>query len=134
MTEQAPVLWRQILSFGLVGGLSAGTHYAVYVALVAMGILSPTPATVVGFLSGTVVSFVLNATLTFSAPMTPTTATRFTLVTLAGGALNTAVVWGGTQAGLDYRVVGLVGIVLGASFNFVGHKLWTFRGGADGGG
>lgn len=127
MSDDAPVLWRQILSFGLVGGLSAGTHYAVYVGLVAAGWLGPTPATVVGFLVGTAVSFVLNARVTFAADMTPATATRFTLVTHGGGGLNTFVVWAGTGAGLDYRLVGLAGIVLGAAFNFAGHKLWTFR-------
>lgn len=127
MSQLDPVLWRQIASFGLVGGLSAGTHYAVYVALVSRGAMTPTPATVVGFLAGTGVSFVLNARLTFSAPMTTATATRFTIVTLAGGALNTLLVWIGTNTGADFRIAGLLGIIAGASFNFAGHKLWTFR-------
>ncbi len=128
MNEDLRTLLRQLASFGLAGLLSAGTHYAVYVALVAGGLLGPTLATVVGFLAGTAVSFVLNATVTFGAEMSGATAVRFTLVTVGGGGVNTALVAALTAAAIDYRLAGIVAIGVGAAVNFVGHKLWTFRG------
>ena len=127
MSDSSGQLLRQLVSFGFAGVASAGTHYAVYVALVAGGVMGPTPATVVGFVVGTGVSFVLNARITFGAEMTGPTAARFTAVTLLGGAINTGLVWGQTAMGIDYRIAGLVAIGVGAAVNFTGHKLWTFR-------
>lgn len=100
----------------------------MYVGLVAAGFLGPTAATVVGFCAGTCVSYLLNSRFTFQAAMSAATFRRFWFVTLVGGALNTGLVAGQVALGVHYLLAGLLAIGVGATFNFVGHKLWTFRG------
>lgn len=122
-----PTLVQQVATFLVSGVAASGTHYAVYVALVAAGWLGPIPATVVGFCVGTVVSYVLNSRFTFRAALTRASFTRFWIVTLLGGGLNTALVATQTALGVHFGLAGLTAIAAGAAFNFAGHKLWTFR-------
>jgi putative flippase GtrA len=117
---------RQIARFLASGVAASGTHYALYLALVAAGLLGPAPATVVGFCAGTLVSYALNSRYTFAVAGSRSTFARFWVVTLLGGALNTGLVM--VLAGhLHYAPAGVVAIVAAAAFNFTGHRLWTFR-------
>lgn len=116
-----------MLRFGASGVAASGTHYASYLALVLAAGLPPVPSTVIGFCCGTVVSYALNARFTFAARTTPGTFARFWIVTLLGGGVNTGLVALGVAAGMHFAVAGVLGIVVGAAFNFVGHRAWTFR-------
>lgn len=56
---------RRFLAFAAVGAAAAVVHYAVLVALVELSGIAPVPGSVMGFLSGAVVSYFLNYHLTF---------------------------------------------------------------------
>ena len=116
----------QALKFILVGVVSAGTHYSVYLSLIVALSIGAVPATVVGFILGTIVSYVLNSRYTFQAAQTPATFARFWLVTLAGGALNAGVVWVLVGAGMHFAIAGVIAICVAAAFNFLCHRYWTF--------
>jgi len=116
----------QALKFLLVGVLSAGTHYAIYVVLIVAAGMAAVPATVIGFVFGTLVSYVLNSRFTFEAERTPTSFVRFWVVTLAGGGVNAGLVWVLVFAGLHFAISGVVAIAIAAAFNFFCHRAWTF--------
>jgi putative flippase GtrA len=119
-------LLRQIASFLASGVAASGSHYATYVALVAAGMLSPVPANGVGLCLGTLASYFLNLRFTFRATHSQGTFARFWGVTLLGGILNTALVVG-LERIVHYALAGLVALAVAAVFNFVGHRVWTFR-------
>ena len=110
-----------------IGVFAAAAHYGLYVGLVAHADWTPTLATLAGFVVSTYISYVLNAKYTFHAPLGGPVLIRFWLVTVGGGLLNAGVVEGLVRATIDYRLAGVLAIVCGASFNFAGHRLWTFR-------
>lgn len=110
-----------------IGLFAAAAHYGLYVGLVAYAAWHPTVATLAGFIVSTYISYVLNAKYTFHAAMGGVILVRFWLVTVGGGLLNAGVVETLVRAAIDYRLAGVLAIVCGASFNFAGHRLWTFR-------
>lgn len=110
-----------------IGLLAAAAHYGLYVGLVAYFDWHPTAATLAGFVVSTYISYVLNAKYTFHAELGGAVLVRFWLVTVGGGLLNAGVVETLVRAAIDYRLAGVLAIVCGASFNFAGHRLWTFR-------
>jgi len=111
-----------------IGLFAAAAHYGLYVGLVDVAHWEPTPATLAGFVVSTYISYVLNARYTFLGPLGGNTLMRFWLVTVGGGLLNVGVVEGLVRSSVHYRIAGILAIVCGASFNFAGHRLWTFRG------
>ena len=117
----------QAVKFLGIGVFAALIHYGAYVGLVAAADISPTAATLVGFVASTAFSYVLNVRYTFKGDMNRMTLLRFWTVTILGGAINASVVEVGARL-IDYRIAGVIAIGFGASFNFAGHKLWTFRG------
>ncbi len=119
----------QAFKFLGVGIIAAASHYGIYVGLVAAGLLDPIGATLAGWVVSTAISYVLNAKYTFKADLGGWTAVKFWIVTIGGGGVNALVVLIGEQF-MHYAIAGVVAIVFGASFNFTGHKLWTFPSGA----
>ncbi|MFT4622151.1 MAG: putative flippase GtrA [Myxococcota bacterium] len=115
----------QAVKFLGVGVFAAASHYGIYVGLVALAGVSPTLSTLAGFVVSTGISYVLNVRFTFKADMSRQTLIRFWTVTILGGLINATVVEVGARL-IDYRLAGVIAIVFGASFNFTGHKLWTF--------
>lgn len=116
----------QAVKFLGIGVFAALIHYGTYVGLVAAFDVSPTLSTLVGFLASTAFSYVLNVRYTFKGDMNRTTLIRFWTVTIIGGLINAGVVEIGARQ-IDYRIAGIIAIGFGASFNFAGHKLWTFH-------
>lgn len=121
----------QAVKFLGVGVSCALTHYVIYLGLVELVAVHVVPATLVGWVVSTVQSYVLNARYTFQADLGGETMKRFWLVTIGGGGVNAGVVAGLDVMGMAAWIAGIIAIVFGASFNFAGHKLWTFR--SDGG-
>ena len=117
----------QAVKFLGIGILAAVTHYGTYVGLVEAASVDPTLATLAGFVISTGISYVLNVRYTFQSDLNRVTLVRFWTVTILGGLINASVVEFGARL-IDYRIVGVIAIGCGASFNFAGHKLWTFRG------
>lgn len=126
MTDAAPPLRDQVPRFVAFGLLSSGTHYAIYLLLLAYTGVAPVPATLIGISFGTVLSYGLNSRYTFRRPSSVGSFVRFWTVTAGGAALNASLVALGVAAGLPEAWVGLAAIVVAATFNFVSHRTWTF--------
>ncbi len=123
-------LARQFTTFFGVGLVAAFVHFGVLVGLVEMFGVRPVPATLAGYLTATVVSYILNRRLTYASDRPQAEAAwRFCVVAGIGFLLT------GLLMALFIRIAGpayyfpaqvlTTGIVL--FWHFVGHKLWTFR-------
>ena len=123
-------LARQFTTFFGVGLVAAFVHFGVLVGLVEMFGVRPVPATLTGYISATVVSYILNRRLTYASDRPHAEAAwRFCVVAGIGFLLTWALM------ALFIRLAGpawyfpaqvlTTGIVL--FWHFVGHKLWTFR-------
>ena len=124
-----PTLARQFRTFVGVGAVAAVVHYGLLIGLVELGLLAPVPATLVGYASGGVVSYAFNRSLTYESDRPHAEATwRFLVVAGIGFGLTWLFMRLFTGSlGLPYLPSQLVttGIVL--FWNFVAHKIWTFR-------
>lgn len=120
---------RQFAAFFGVGLVAAVVHYGLLISLVEGYRLEPVRATLVGYVGGGIVSYLLNRRHTYGSDRPHLQAGwRFALVTLVGFGLT----WG--LMSLFVRVggapylpaqVGTTAIVL--FWSFLAHKLWTFR-------
>lgn len=124
-----PGLARQVGTFVAVGGAAAVAHYGLLIGLVEGGRLDPVPATLIGYVGGGIVSYLLNRRLTYASERRHAEATwRFAVVAGVGFGLTwllVAVLVRGFA--LPYLAAQLVttGVVL--FWSFAAHKLWTFR-------
>lgn len=127
-----PIL-AQLTHFFAVGGLGAIVNLACLTAALAVG-TPRTPALVFGILSGLASNFFLNRRLTFlgarSRPLIPQ-AIRFVSACAAGAVANFLVsqtLATGLLADYPLQVSASIGIIAGASLNYLGCRLWVFRG------
>lgn len=118
----------QAYRFLFSGTISAACYSLAAVLLVELGGWPPIPAIAAAFVVGTLVSYMLNALWSFQTKMTGTLMMKFFVITLIGFALNQAITYLITAV-LDwhYGIALFVTLVLVPIFNFLGHKLWTFR-------
>ena len=123
-------LARQFTTFFGVGLVAAFVHFGILVGLVELFGVRPVPATLTGYISATVVSYILNRRLTYASDRPHAEAAwRFCVVAGIGFMLTWALM------ALFIRLAGpawyfpaqvlTTGIVL--FWHFIGHKLWTFR-------
>ena len=120
---------RQFSAFFGVGLAAAIVHYGLLVSLVEGYRMEAVRATLVGYIGGGLVSYVLNRRHTYASDRPHREAGwRFALVALVGFGLTWAFM------ALFVRVLGApylpaqivtTGIVL--VWSFLAHKLWTFR-------
>ena len=124
-------LARQLTSFFWIGLVAAVAHYGVLIGLVEAGKADPVPATLLGYVAGGVLSYVLNRRLTYASDRPHAEAGwRFAVVAAVGFALTWAFMHAFTRwLGIPYLPAQLAttGIVL--VWSFLAHKLWTFGGG-----
>jgi putative flippase GtrA len=120
---------RQVGAFAGVGAVAAVAHYGVLVGLVEAGGFDPVPATLLGYVAGGILSYVLNRRLTYASERPHAEAGwRFVVVAAVGFALTGAFMHVFTGwLGAPYLPAQIVttGIVL--VWSFLAHKLWTFR-------
>jgi putative flippase GtrA len=127
--EHFRALGRQFSAFFGVGIAAAIVHYGLLVSLVEGYRMEAVRATLVGYVGGGIVSYLLNRRHTYASDRPHLEASwRFALVALVGF----GVTW--VFMALFVRVFGLpylpaqivtTGIVL--VWSFLAHKLWTFR-------
>lgn len=131
LSRHAAGLPRQVASFVVVGLVAAVAHFGTLIGLVEGAGFSPVPATLIGFVAGGVVSYILNRSLTFASSRPHSEATwRFAIVAGGGFALTWALMYVFIHSfALPYLPAQVVttGIVL--VWNFLGNKLWTFGAG-----
>jgi putative flippase GtrA len=96
--------------------------------------VSPTPSSLVGFVVGAFINYVLNYRLTFQSTKGHQEAfVKFFLVAALGAILNTAIVYGAVNIAKFYyllsQMIATATVVLGT---FLGNRYWTFREVTDG--
>lgn len=124
---------RQVVGFGLVGGLQLLLDWACFVALTALGV-AVLPANLVGRVAGASLGFWANGRFTFAKPGEPPRLgrrrlLRYVLFWLAMSALSTLAVMGLDQLhGLHAAWLGkpLVDALL-AAMGFLAAKYWIYR-------
>ncbi len=121
-------LVRQMSAFAVVGVFAAMAHYGALIALVEGFGWGAVPATLVGYVAGGIVSYLLNRRHTFDSDRPHEEAGwRFALVAGVGFGLTWVFMHIlHDRIGLQYLLAQLVttGIVL--VWSFVANKLWTF--------
>ncbi len=122
-------LVRQMSAFAVVGVFAAIAHYGALIALVEGFGWGAVPATLVGYVAGGIVSYLLNRRHVFESDRPHEEAGwRFALVAGVGFCLTWLFMHLlHDRLGLQYLLAQLAttGIVL--VWSFVANKLWTFR-------
>jgi dolichol-phosphate mannosyltransferase len=124
-----PANWIQLAKFGVVGASGYVVNLAVYASLLHAGVHFRLAA-VVSFVVSAASNYVLNRAWTFRAQRGHFAyqGARFLVVSVAALAANqvwlTLFVW----AGAGKIVAQAISIVLVMPLNFLGNKLWSFRG------
>jgi putative flippase GtrA len=121
---------RQFSAFVIVGLIAAVAHYGTLIGLVEARLMGPVPATLLGFLAGAAVSYVLNRRFAFESDRPHREALwRFGIVSVVGFTLTgliMAVLTGPLNAPYLPAQVLTTGIVL--FWNFLANRYWTFSG------
>ncbi len=122
-------LIKQLISYGIIGGISSGLDFCVYVILTHIGI-NELIANLISVNIGIACSFIFNSIITFK--MTDKKLKRgikFFLVGYCGLGLSTLILFIGTKVFyINEIVVKLISIFIVALFQFILNKLITFRG------
>jgi putative flippase GtrA len=124
-----PNLLRQILAFVGVGLLAAVVHYGLLIGLVEGFGFGPVPSTLVGYVGGGVVSYLLNRTHVFESQRAHDEAWwRFAFVAAMGFGFTWMFMhlfverWHAPYLPAQVITTGLVMI-----WSFLANRMWTFR-------
>lgn len=119
---------RQLAAYASVGAVATLAHYAALVALVEGGGWRPVPATLVGYVIGGVVAYILNRRHVFASDRSHMEAGwRFALVAFAGFCVTYVLMslfverWGA-----PYLPAQLVTTVVAMFATFALNRKWTF--------
>ncbi len=119
---------RQLSTYALVGVAASLAHYAVLVALVELGHISPVPAALTGYVIGGLVSYRLNRRHTFASDRPHREAAwRFALVAVMGFCLTYLLMRLFVERlGAPYLPAQLLTTILIMFVTFAINRLWTF--------
>ncbi len=121
---------RQARRFLVVGATTVGIDLAGYSLCLALG-MPIDPAKGVGFVTGTIFSYLANRHWTFSAAGGLARIARFALLYLStlvvNVGVNAAIVWALGEGRLALAAAFLVATGLSATLNFLGMKYLVFR-------
>ncbi|WP_316668462.1 GtrA family protein [uncultured Propionibacterium sp.] len=122
---------RQLISYGLLGGLGAISDFLIYTGMVHFTPLShvPVAANMISVLTGILVSFLLNSRITFrTRDNIFKRGVRFFTVGLSGLALSTSLLAILTHgAGMDPIIAKLITMPPVVLFQFLANRFWSFR-------
>jgi putative flippase GtrA len=118
----------RLIRYGVSGGASALTHFGVGLALTSVGV-RPIVASTAGFAASILVSYGLQHAWVFrSAAAHVVAGSRFLTVTAVAFALNTVILWLGTEAAAaPYPAVQAIALVTIPVVNYALNSRWTFR-------
>lgn len=126
--ERSTTVVREILSYGVIGAISAGTDAAIFWQLTTRAVLAPQLANAVGVACGITLSFWLNRAFTFQVrDRALTRFATFWAVGLGGLALSAIILELGLALGLPAMQVKLVSILFVAGVQFALNRTITFR-------
>lgn len=121
------MLDRSFVSFVLVGAVCTGLHYLLLVVLVHATGLAAVPASVIGYVVSTLLSYALNRRKTFASDRAHAEALpRFAAVALAGCMLNAGLLWAMLGLGMHYFPGQLLATLVVLFWNFLANRGWTF--------
>lgn len=122
-------LARRLSVYAGVGAIGTGAQYAILIALVRSGWVSPAVSSMLGAGVGAIVNYGLNRRITFRSNSNPlSTAPKFAIVALLGVLTNgVCMKFFTTSVGLNYLIAQLVttAFVLGLTYLF--NSMWTFN-------
>jgi putative flippase GtrA len=123
--------WVQLAKFSAVGASGYAINLAVYAALLKGAGFHYVPAATVSFLVAVTNNYTWNRLWTFHADRGHVgwQGLRFLVVALVAYLANLALLSGFIAFGLDKILAQAIAVVLVTPLNFVGNKLWSFRGG-----
>ncbi|HEX7273768.1 MAG TPA: GtrA family protein [Casimicrobiaceae bacterium] len=121
-------MFAQFTKYAAAGAAGTAVQYALLFLLVESGVMSAVPASTCGAAAGAIVNYMLNYRYTFRSRRPHTEASlKYLLVSLAGIALNAAVVALGTSVlGLHYLVAQVVATGIVLVIAFATNRAWTF--------
>jgi len=119
----------RLLRYAASGGASASTHFGVCLLVAELLHVRPVAASTVGFVASVAVSYTLQHAWVFRSAATHAVAgARFLTVTAVAFALNTAVLWLGTEVLHDpYPIVQASALIAIPIVNYALNSRWTFR-------
>lgn len=119
----------RLLRYAISGGASALTHFGVGLLLAEALHVRPVTASTAGFTASVLVSYALQHAWVFRSAATHVVAgTRFLTVTAVAFALNTAILWLGTETlHGPYPLVQAIALVTIPALNYSLNSRWTFR-------
>ena len=119
----------RLLRYAVSGGASALTHFGIGLALAEGLHVRPVVASTTGFLASILVSYGLQHAWVFRSTTGHALAgSRFLTVTAAAFALNTTVLWAGTELlHAPYPIVQAVALAAIPALNYTLNSRWTFR-------
>jgi putative flippase GtrA len=119
----------RLIRYAISGGASALTHFGLgFVLAEGLGV-RPVVASTTGFVASILVSYLLQHSWVFrSATRHAVAGGRFLTVTAIAFALNTVILWTGTEAlHAPFVMVQSVALVAIPMVNYVMNSRWTFR-------
>lgn len=127
------ILDKEIVKFGLVGVSNTLVDAGVYWLFISVLFIDYGIAQIVGYTCGIINSFVLNRIWTFKKTSTNkktrSQLVRFVTINLISLSITlVALKWLVDHMGIDKMVAKLLVIVLSQVVNFLGYKLWVFKG------
>lgn len=119
----------RLVRYGISGGASALTHFGIGLALAEGAQVWPVVASTAGFVASILVSYGLQHAWVFRSSAGHAVAgSRFLTVTAVAFALNTIVLWCGTELmAAPYPLVQGVALVAIPVVNYTLNSRWTFR-------
>jgi putative flippase GtrA len=125
-----PHNWVQLAKFSAVGASGYAINLAVYAALLKGAGFHYAAAATVSFLVAVTNNYTWNRLWTFHAERGHVgwQGLRFLVVALVAYLANLALLSGFIAFGLDKILAQAIAVVLVTPLNFVGNKLWSFRG------
>lgn len=119
---------EQFLKFSLVGVAATLTTYFVLVLLVEVLHQAAVPASVLGYLAGAAVNYVLNYRFTFSSTQAHQVAIpRYMTVMAVGFALNVIIMYVAvSRLAIHYLLAQLVAVAIVLVWSFALNRRWAF--------
>jgi len=117
----------RVARFVVVGGVAFASYYGCMVATISLTNSGQAAGAGVGFVVGTIVSYIGNSVLVFRARPTAGNLFRFWVVTLAGFVLNIGIASILERLGFSPFFTALLIFLTVPVLNYLGHRFWSFR-------
>lgn len=118
---------RQFVGYFTVGLLATFNHYAVLMLLVECQFLSPTPASLIGFICGGLTGFLLNSRYVFQKKRTSKALAKYFILAATSASINTWLMHTLHEQFAWHYLLAQV-LATGSVFvwNFICCRLWVF--------